>query len=189
MSSVRLSSRVTFQPTPLSRGATAYARYSTDKQTISTHAPLARGDQPVQACGCSQSHFNPRPSREGRLPQLFISIHANKISTHAPLARGDRSFSKNSFHSILQFQPTPLSRGATRFVRGGFPGAYDFNPRPSREGRQQNRTKTLFTFDHTIQKTEDQSGFHTFLGTKILPKQLLSGCEPSNKSWPIPLRT
>jgi len=122
-----------FQSTPLARGATRSDSASPCRETVSIHAPRARGDIRQLLWAVRGHRFNPRPSREGRpgrdtlgaIPKGFnprpsregrplASIkhvkHTKFQST--PLARGATSTETRSA-ARRQFQSTPLARGAT----------------------------------------------------------------------------
>ena len=178
-SELSVQNQIIFQSTPLSRGATLSASGAACAAPISIHAPLARGD-----------------------PAFFLRHLRQPISIHAPLARGDPStprFPKNwpDFNprpsregrlpgsnaraTAAVFQSTPLSRGATRIFLMCQQKNIKFQSTPLSRGATAKSNKTIARFSSFYIKTSDPFCFCTFADTKKFSKQVLSGCEPSNK--------
>ena len=86
---VLVPTALTFQSTPLIRGATRIG-LKHGKHLAFQSTPLIRGATCAGVRPPSPSgHFNPRPSYEGRLGECLRDGHAAIISIHAPHTRGD----------------------------------------------------------------------------------------------------
>ena len=106
---------MTFQSTPLMRGATDAANTRQVHLKLFQSTPLMRGATHGPHGYCpTGSHFNPRPSCEGRLSdcaQIFWLVEFQST----PLMRGATNRT-NQLAMDTVFQSTPLMRGATKGV-------------------------------------------------------------------------
>ena len=104
--------RLSFQSTPLMRGATDDDPGWLRHRAISIHAPHARGD----ACACGESRIGDRfqstPLMRGATMTDMQPEARATISIHAPHARGDL-LTYLLTNQLTRFQSTPLMRGAT----------------------------------------------------------------------------
>ena len=124
---------MTFQSTPLSRGATRISKRAHKEVAFSIHAPLTRGDMFGHGIYVIPKIFNPRPSHEGRQYLHCFGDNARFFNPR-PSHEGRREV-KHGNHRGHNFQSTPLSRGATYMTESIIMISLFFNPRPSHEGR------------------------------------------------------
>ena len=106
------STKVIFQSTPPSRGATCAILREAADRLISIHAPLAGGDRGGPLCPPGRCISIHAPLAGGDLAIRRVSP-GFLISIHAPLAGGD-GVSMVLGLILAKFQSTPPSRGATQ---------------------------------------------------------------------------
>ena len=124
-------------------------------------------------------HFNPRPSREERLDSGRSELSRAEISIHAPLARSDQHGRRHlSLRGNFNPRPSREERPSARLI---VPDSSLFQSTPLSRGATAKSYKTIARFSSFYIKTSDLFCFCTFAGTKKFSKQVLSGCEPSNK--------